>query len=532
LTGGPRDLPDRQRTIRDTIAWSYDLLTPAEQQLFRSLSVFVGGFTLEAAESVVTLSTEADLDVLEGIASLIDKSLLRRLQSSASEPRYALLETVREFGLARLVAHDEEALARNGLVTWVASLVGQAAVELDGNDQGQWLRRLETEQPNLRAAFTWLEDTGDVETRLRIAASLWLFWYIYGHVSEGRAWLERALADGSAAPPLLRITALHGVSVLALCQTDYPKCSAFADEIMTIAEHVGDTRGLAIAHFMHGMVAQMQGNYPVAVVRIEEALASWRQVGDAIWEVRALTQLGQAVFGLPDLDRAAALHEEALNVQQMIGGPWSTSVIVESLGNVVLEQGDIPRAESLLIESLVLRRGIDDQRFAAETLASLAIAAQRQGQLRRAARLIGVVDAVCERIQTPLMDTPAQASRYASAVAATKSQLGDAPYAEAHAAGHSLTLLEAIDEAIRIAGQPPSAPVRHPLQDGLGAVALTSRERDVLKLIVAGCSNRQIAEALFISHRTATTHVGHILAKLDVGTRAEAAAWGVRHDVT
>jgi DNA-binding CsgD family transcriptional regulator len=207
-------------------------------------------------------------------------------------------------------------------------------------------------------------------------------------------------------------------------------------------------------------------------------------------------------------------------------------VIVESLGNVVLEQGDIPRAESLLIESLVLRRGIDDQRFAAETLASLAIAAQRQGQLRRAARLIGVVDAVCERIQTPLMDTPAQASRYASAVAATKAQLGDAPFAEAHAAGHSLTLFEAIDEAMRITGQPPSAPVRLPLQDGLGVVALTSRERDVLKLIVAGCSNRQIAEALFISHRTATTHVGHILAKLDVGTRAEAAAWGVRHDVT
>ena len=244
LTGGPRDQPDRQRTIRDAIAWSYALLSPAEQRLFRTLAVFVGGFTLEAAAAVAGDGDE-DLDVLDGVASLIDKSLVRRMDGSAGEPRFTMLETIREFGLEQLAAAGDETSTREAHVAWVVSLAEQAEAGLEGREQVRWLKQLEVELPNLRAALGWLEQTGDAATRLRVASALMWFWFIRGHLREGRAWLEGALADGEDASPSLRARALFAVSGLAFGQHDFHAALAFAEASLAIADRIGDTRSSA-----------------------------------------------------------------------------------------------------------------------------------------------------------------------------------------------------------------------------------------------------------------------------------------------
>jgi predicted ATPase/transcriptional regulator with XRE-family HTH domain len=448
LTGGPRDQPDRQRTMRDAIGWSYDLLTPPEQRLFRTLSVFVGGFTLEAAAAVAAAPEAGELDVLDGVASLLDKSLVRRMNDSDGQPRFTMLETIREFGLEQLAASGEETLVRDAHVAWVVTLAEQAEAGLEGREQGRWLKQLEAEHANVRAVLGWLEHTGDAATRLQIAGTIWPFWYIRGHLGEGRVWLERALADGEDAPAWLRERALFAASVLAQGQADYHMSVAFAEASLATADHIGDLRGVAAAHFMLGMETQGTGDYALAVARLEEALVEWRQVGDPAWVGATLTQLGEAVFGLPDLDRAAALHEEALVVLRESGGPWYTSVTLACFGNVVLEQGDLVRAEDLLRESLTLARDFDDNWFVGYTLASLAIVAERKRQLQRAARLIGAVDGVCDRIQAPLLQIPAQAARYEHTIDAVRAQLGDEAFAAARAAGRAMSLAEAISEAM------------------------------------------------------------------------------------
>ena len=447
LTGGPRDQPDRQRTIRDAIGWSYDLLTSAEQRLFRTLSVFVGGFTLEAAAAVATAYEGGELAVLDGVTSLIDKSLVHRVPGPDSEPRFTMLETIREYGVEQLVATDEENRTREAHVAWVVNLTERAELEVVGRDQVQWLRRLEEEHPNLRAALGWLEHTGDVTTRLRVASALMWFWYIRGHLGEGRAWLERALADGEDAPPSLRGRAQVAVSCLAFGQSNYPVVLAFAEASLAVSESIGDTTGIAAARFMLGMVPQMQGNYALSMARLEEVLEQWRQIGDRFWVGVTLTQLGETVSGLPDFERAAALHEEALVVLREIGGPWTTSVTLTCLGSVVLDQGDIARAEDLIRESLTLGWDIDDRWYVGHALATLARIAERQRQPRRAARLIGVVDAVCDRIHAPLLQIPAQATRYEFTIDAVRAQLGDEAFAAARAAGRAMPLTEAIREA-------------------------------------------------------------------------------------
>jgi predicted ATPase/DNA-binding XRE family transcriptional regulator len=446
LTGGPRDHPNRQRTIRDAIGWSYALLSPAEQRLFRTLSVFVGGFGLEAAAAVAGES--AELEILEGLASLVDKSLVTRLNDSVGQPRFTMLETIREFGLEQLAASGDELRIREAHVAWVVNLSGQAEAELLGREQVWWLKELDGELPNLRAALGWLKQSGDAAMGLRVAGALEWFWFIRGHLREGRAWLEDALADGVDVPPSLRVRALIATRLLALGQHDYPAALAFAEASLAIAERVGDTRTIAAAQFALGIVLQMQGDYELSVVRLEEALPHFRQSEDRVWVAFALTQLGESVFGLPDLDRAAALHEEALSVLRQSGGPWTTALTLQCLGSVVLEQGNIVRAEQLLSESLTLAFDIDDRWFVGDTLALLAITAERQGQFQRAARLIGTVDAVQESIHAPLMFIPAQAARYAKSSDTARRQLGDEAFAAARAVGRAMSLAEASGEVL------------------------------------------------------------------------------------
>ncbi|MFQ5794790.1 MAG: BTAD domain-containing putative transcriptional regulator [Candidatus Bipolaricaulia bacterium] len=250
LTGGARDLPACQQTLRDTIDWSYDLLNTGERTLFERLSVFVGGGTLEAAEAVCigADNLELKMDILDGLASLVDKNLLRRKEQADGEPRFLILETIREYGLERLEASGESEAIRRTHADYYLALAEQAEPKLEGPDQRMWLDRLEVEHDNLRAALVWFEQNGEAEAELRLGGALWGFWHMRGYLSEGRRWLEGALAKGEDrdVSASVRAKALHGAGVLTHEQGDYERATVLYEESLDLRRELGDKPGVAI----------------------------------------------------------------------------------------------------------------------------------------------------------------------------------------------------------------------------------------------------------------------------------------------
>jgi predicted ATPase len=262
LTGGPRDSPERQQTLRNTIDWSYKLLDESEQALFWRLGVFVGGCTLEAAEAVCrgwelrggswgsdatapTAISQPATPILEGFKALVDKSLLRRMESSDSEPRFVMLETVREYVLERLEASGETDLLRQWHAGYFVALTEAAEPHIIGTDQAAWLNRLEAEHDNLRAALEWLLKHREVEAGLRLAGVLWIFWNVRGYRSEGRRWLEEALERSEGATTAMRAKALNGAGGLAYSQGDYAQATALYEQSLALWQELGDLQGRA-----------------------------------------------------------------------------------------------------------------------------------------------------------------------------------------------------------------------------------------------------------------------------------------------
>ena len=262
LTGGPRDQPARLRTMRDAIAWSHDLLAAEEQALFRRLAVFVGGCTLEAAEAVGRTGSGPRIDVFAVLSALVDKSLLHREASADGEPRFGMLETIREYALEQLAASGEEATVRDAHAAWCLDLAERAApawFTLGAESVG---RRLEAEHANLRAALAWLTETGDIAAGVRLAAALWPFWFLRSHFAEGRGWLERAVAWSAGARTIERVRVLNGAASIAVWQGDGPQAAAWCEEGLAIAREIGDAFGAGNALLILGHAALPRGLRP------------------------------------------------------------------------------------------------------------------------------------------------------------------------------------------------------------------------------------------------------------------------------
>ncbi|MDP9369539.1 MAG: AAA family ATPase, partial [Chloroflexota bacterium] len=286
LTGGARDLPDRQQTMRGAIAWSHDLLVPEEQVLFRRLAVFAGGFTLEAAEAVVPAAGDLGIDVLEGVASLVDKSLVRRTERPGDEPRFGMLETVREYARDRLAESDEQAAVQSRHLGWCLALAEAAEPELRSAGQGTWLGRLETEHDNVRAALTWAGEGVEPESRalgLRLAASLYTFWFVRSHWAEGREWLEELLRTDDSRPSAARAKALFVAGLLAFAAGDPAAAAARHEESLGMARAVGSRTVEALALYGLGDAARLQGDASEAGRCYEAALALFQDLDDRAW---------------------------------------------------------------------------------------------------------------------------------------------------------------------------------------------------------------------------------------------------------
>jgi predicted ATPase/DNA-binding CsgD family transcriptional regulator len=536
LTAGPRDAPARQQTMRDAIAWSYDLLTPDEQRLFRHLAVFVGGFTLEAADAVGIRESEvgsksqddAPSSVFEVVASLVEQSLLRRLAGANEEPRFGMLETIREFALERLAELGEEAAVRERHVAWCLKFAEEAAPRLHGPDQAIWFDRLEAEHDNLRAALAWATSIASTAgLALRLAGALWWFWYHYGLLGEGRDWLAVALTNAPEAPNGERAMAILGAGMLALYQGDEPSAVAHLDEALERFQTLGDERSVALTFFLLGVGAEDRGDYDRAKSLFADALPRFAEPDDATFIALTRYHLGVVAYGQGDLARARLLLEEAHQLVLAAGGPFGAVGALSFLGLVLCDLEDHAGAFAALSESLNADWANGHQEGIARDLANLATLAQARGESMLAARLFGAVTDFAA-ITGHAFGLPERA-RYEQAEAETRRLVGDVAFTAAQAAGREMPLDQVIAEASK-------AP-RLALADATGIAdadrpaGLTQREMDVLRLLGEGLSDKEIGEALFISHRTAMSHVARILAKLGVPTRALAAREAVRHGV-
>lgn len=386
LAGGPRDWPTRHRTLRSAIAWSHDLLSERDRTLFRRLAVFAGGWTLGAAERVG--AAEGDLPgVLDGLISLVDKSLVQTVEEPDGEPRFRMLETIREYAVERLEASGEAAAVRRAYADWCLSLAEEAAPQLTGPQQTAWLARLAREHDNMRAALDWCIGAGETALGLALAAVLGQFWTLHGHLSEGRARLARALAAaGAQESAAARAQALDWASVMAYHQCDYAAAKSEAGDALALYRSLGNRYGESRALDTMGDSANEMGDYVTGTALFEEALAIARDMGDGGRTASMLRQLGWAAMRVGDYTQAAARLAEAIALSRTIQDTFGVAFGLSGLGELALRQGQYEQAQALLDEALALRRTLNYKWGIGATLGSLAWLALEQGDWGTAAQ--------------------------------------------------------------------------------------------------------------------------------------------------
>jgi predicted ATPase/class 3 adenylate cyclase len=496
LTGGARDLPERQRTLRSTIEWSYGLLGEGEKVLFARLSVFAGGRTMEAIEAICDAEGDLPVDVLDGLSSLVDKSLLKQEEGAGGEPRFVMLETIHEFAREKLQESEESEDIRRLHAEYFLALAEEAEPAVEGAQQPVWLERLEEEHDNMRRALSWSLGQGqDSELALRMSAALGEFWYLRGYFGEGRRWLEEALAKSGRTPTAARARALQRVSWLAFQQGDLDRAEEASEEglglegveffrtaggdstaaelqrllgivvgaqgefererelleeSLTLSQEAGNLRGMAASLFTLGSAWRQQGDLERATQLLEEALTMFRETGDQYLIASVLTHLGFTFLFQGDLERATATSEEAAAMLREQKHLAYLADALNNLGWVALLRGDSERARALYAESMQAQREIGAKVTAPENLLGLACVAAAQGEAERAARLFGASEALPEAMGAPL--EPGERALQEPYLAAARSKLDETSWQEAWAEGRAMRLEEAISYALEEAG--------------------------------------------------------------------------------
>ena len=527
LTGGSRTALPRHQTLRETMDWSYELLSQTERIMLHRLSVFAGGCSLEAAETVCSGSGILRHEVLELLTRLTDKSLVV-VDTQSEEARYRLLETVRQYGRDRLEETEETADVRRRHFEWHLGLAERAESELRGPTQGDWLKRLEAEHDNLRASLKWAKtETGKAEARLRLAGALYRFWLLHGDWSEGRGWLEGALSAIDDAPTTVLPKALRGAAQLAWRQGDDGRATAFAEKGLAASCELGDRDEIAWHHLTLGTTL-LQNDTDRAEELLRHALALSRELGDN-WRVSvALAYLGVVARYRRDHQQAAAHYKNGLAVSRAVGDKWLIAHILRGLGTSTLHLQDYRRAASSFAESLALSQELGNRWGTEECLEGFACMASAHGQHERAARLFGAAEALRETLGFHRL-SPDQAD-YEQRLATTHARLEDAVFTTAYGEGRALTLEQAFVYALASGSNAEHRSVgTSKLKAHEQQSVLTPREREVAVLIARGLTNREIGGALVIAEKTADAHVQHILNRLGFHSRAQIAAWAVEH---
>lgn len=508
LTGGSRDLPDRQRTLRATIEWSHDLLSAEARALLAACSVFRGGASLGMIESVCG-PLSASTNVLDGLQELADQSLLRRVH--APEPRYAMLETIREFAAGSLEEMPEAALIRRAHAAAFLALAEEAGRPSAGQSQRYWIDRLRAEHDNLRAAIDWYyrEDPGE---GLCLANSLWMFWSLRGYYSEGR-WQLRRLLDLVPDVTAVRIRALAGAAWLAIDQGDYEDADRLLADCASLSRRMEDKvgEGLAAAFLARSMLSG--DRVEQGALQAERAFTLLTQTADQQGVAFALFYRALAAQFTGDLMTACQLHEQAAAIWRELGLESLRARCLQLLGITRLNLGDLAAARQALEEGLPVSVDLGDRFVIPVGLSGFAGLAAMSGKHRLALRLAGAAEAYRMTYESAL---PEPNRAYLDSWLAPSYKAAGSSSALLLAEGRRMTLNAAVERAL---AREPAA-----WRSGRGP-DLTAREAEVAVLAARGLTNREIAASLTLSVRTIETHVDHVLTKLGFRSRVQLAAW-------
>jgi predicted ATPase/DNA-binding CsgD family transcriptional regulator len=559
LVHGSRTAPLRHQTLESAVAWSYDLLAPDDRHLFDRLSVFGGGFALDAVEAVCGLESQS---VVSGLAHLIHQSLVTANSDDAGDRRYSLLETLRAYGRARLRERGEATLLRQRLTAWVLARAEEAGAALRGPGQAHWLPWAEREHANVRSALDWAVTSGDADTALRLVGALWWSWLLHDRWTEGHEWLERALSmPGADLRTLVRGRALQGAATTAGLRGQHALAQTLIDECFSLARGLGDDELLLAGHSAQALLLQQQGETEAAQQHVQAMLELARRLGRPWYEARAAEFVASRALRSGDLTAAAAQLSQALNLARLAGDAWNVAMLLGQLGDVERMRGTHPRAAPLyqesirLFQSLGLRedpsrvhnlgfvalaehqtgraatlfldalrvfRRVGDPRGVADCLIGLGCVRAAERRPAEAARLFGAGDAALEAVGSKVW--PSNRADYQHWERIARVAMGTHAWAEAWTSGRAIGVETIVDEALseRAADVVPAATrlLSH-------ADELTPREREAAQLAARGLSNRRIGETLVIAEKTAANHLQNALDKLDVHSRSELAARAV-----
>ncbi len=614
LTGGTRDTPARQQTMRATIAWSYRLLTQQEQRIFRHLSIFVGGCTLDAIEALAHIAGFAADTVLDDVNALLENHLVQQIEQPDGESRIMLLETIREYGLECLESVGELEAARAAHAQYFLEFAEKIEPHLRSKEQTHWVARLERDRENLRAALNFLlerapeqasssQGESRSEQALRLCIALSWFWFVYGHGREGLRALLQALTDRTDVAVALQARALYEAAHLAFTYAPDTPLEQLAQESLDLYQKLDDPQGIAIGLFLNGTIARSRSQFAQARLQLEEAAARFAAMDNRWRYGQCLTELARIATEQGHYEQAHALLCESLALYQALGEQqrvsWVyylqarllfvsdqdqalaqqlveqsraqyqeqgntiyTSLQLGLLGRLYLERGDLEAARHFLEDSLRSGRQVEmDSIEQAQALARLSflqgdvVAARRlyreslkllfkcncfkelitagledlaamegeQGRAYVAAQLLGAAETLRESIG--VLVYPVYLASYERTKALVRATLGGRDFLTAWTEGRSLTPQQALavqEQALLQAPTPPRPAVTPPPSPSIASAGLTARELEVLRLLVQGQTDAQIAEQLVISPRTVNRHTTSIYSKLGVSSRAAA----------
>jgi len=520
LSRDGRDVPDRLRTMRDAVGWSYDLLTDRERAVFRKLSVFAGGCTVESAAAVLGVEGPVETPGLfETMTSLFDKSLLVQVQRPGNEPRFGMLETVRAFAQEQLASHGEMDATLDVLTDWLVRRTAFAMEEQFGPAQVAWSAFFDAEIDNMRTAFAHALERHDLYRASFLAICTARYWYIKGNVTESLSSMEQALTlDDQIGPGALRAKLQLTTAWHLLNTGQLGRSKVLLDVALTGLTAEGNDFLIAQAWHVIGARHDWLGEYEQAAAALHHAIEHYRKTEYPFWLAQGLRSLGHEQFRLGQLELAARQFEDALAIERDAANDYGLGLVLSDLAKVAQARGENSRAEALFKESLALRWALEDKVGIAGCLRGLGRVYAASGSLERAATMLGAADDLSNSIGSL---PPPNRAEYDRAVARLALSLGDARMRDLWQVGAATPLQTIVSELL--IDEPPAADRATAFGNVATPFGLTNREIEVLGLLCAGNSNREISEALFISDRTAQTHVQHILSKLDVNTRTAAA---------
>lgn len=532
LTSGPRTAPQRHQTMRNAISWSDSLLSPALRQLFHQISVFVGGWPLEAAETVVDPSLQMELDggVLGGIAALVEQSLVHQVEQPDGEPRFHLLETIREYALEQLDASDHTTSTRSRHTDWCRSLALAHWRASFGPGQMEATTILLREIDNLRAALRWAVSQPDRSRAVEIAGGLATFWFFHGNWSEGLSWLDRAWPGIDTLDDATRcLVLIQSAILIAQARNDAERAITMCNEAAELAIASGDNGLLIRARTTLGAIELGTGDHAGAERSLHHALAVEKSEGHTLSAGLTLCLLGRAVYARGDNDTAAALLEESLEISQRVNNPIGIAWSLISLARIARDRHEWANAARLLAASLEARWTQGYLTGCLACLRGLADVAISTGRYDEAARFLAATEALAESTGTML--TGKALERFQQVIDDTRTGLEPERFAAVWTEGRSapvdLVIAGASEMASRLASEETSRAIG---PEGIMATyGLSAREIDVLRLIAVDHSTAEIAEQLFISPRTVTTHLTSIYNKLGFNTRVAAARFAAEH---